>query len=154
MPLASVLMQRSIMLPFAVALAALACCFPTLAAVRGKKVEEDRAGEEATTGLLEDAGGEHGAPINIATARPRTTVPNTIKGALRYLRQVDVNIFLVLLGHLICPVRQELVFQILIPYTSKRFNLPIAKVHSLPFSLSYLGILTLQRLASSFLLSP
>ena len=57
----------------------------------------------------------------------------TVRAAISYLRNeflravTDVNILLVLLGHFICPVRQELVFQILIPYTSKRFAMPIAK---------------------------
>ncbi|KAA8913859.1 major facilitator superfamily domain-containing protein [Sphaerosporella brunnea] len=117
MPMASVLMQKSIMLPFVIALTTLVCCFPVLAAIRAKKFKDDDEGEEAVTGLL---GGEAGD----ATGK---TYPKTFRGALRYLRQVDVNIYLVLLGHLICPVRQELVFQILIPYTSKRFDLPVSK---------------------------
>jgi hypothetical protein len=129
MPMASVLMQQSIMLPFAVALMALACCFPVLAATHGKKLEEEESGEESATGLLSADYGQN--PASAFATRPRS-----VKGALRYLRQVDVNILLVLLGHLICPVRQELVFQILIPYTSKRFELPIAKVEQ-SFSRSY-----------------
>jgi hypothetical protein len=134
MPMASMLMQQSLMLPFAVALMALTCCFPVLAAVHGKKIEEEETGEESATGLLSAEYEQNSA--SVIAAKPRS-----IKGALRYLRQLDVNILLVLLGHLICPVRQELVFQILIPYTSNRFELPIAKVAQ-PFSRSSVGIHT------------
>jgi len=135
MPVASLLMERSILLPFVFALLTLGACFPVLAAVRGVvwKQEEDshrpsreeEDGDGATAGLLNEVGEEH-------TILPKRTA-TTLTNAFRYLRYEffqaisDTNILLVLLGHFICPVRQELVFQILIPYTSKRFFLPISK---------------------------
>ncbi|KAF8543043.1 major facilitator superfamily domain-containing protein [Trichophaea hybrida] len=134
MPAASFLMERSILLPFALALLTLGACFPVLAAVPGVvlKQEEhshitrgDEDGDEAAAGLLDDVGEER------ATTIPKHTA-TTLTSTFRYLRDefskaiYDTNILLVLLGHFICPVRQELVFQILIPYTSKRFSLPIS----------------------------
>ena len=131
LPLASVLMAKSSMLPFAVALLSLGCCFPVLAMVKGRgaRARPGTPGGEAAAGLLEQTtAGEENAATTTAS-RPRT-----LRGILQYVATVVAGIdrptALVLLGHFICPVRQELVFQILIPYTSKRFGQPIAKVRS------------------------
>ena len=123
LPLASVLMVKSIMLPFAIALVSLGCCFPVLAMIQGKQAREHLVmpGDEAA-GLLETTTRQNNFAAAM-TARPKR--PRTLRGLLP---DVDTSTALVLLGHFICPVRQELVFQILIPYTSKRFKLPIAKV--------------------------
>lgn len=112
------------MLPFVVALVALGCCFPVLASVQAARSIEDTRDDddsEAAAGLL---GGSE------AVQKPVVT---TLRNTIIYLKNelshavTDSNILLVLLGHFICPVRQELVFQILIPYTSKRFTMPISK---------------------------
>lgn len=128
MPTASLLMSQSILLPFAVALAALGVCFPVLASVKGVarsrllgRIGEGEDRSNAATGLLDETASEQ---------RPAPSKRNLASGLHALYRDLSSpparNILLVLLGHFICPVRQELVFQIMIPYASSRFSLPIA----------------------------
>lgn len=130
MPLASFMMSQSILLPFAVALISLIACFPILVSIRGVKrptppSPRRSSSDEANTGLLDPSPNPERSEHPSA---PRTTIFTNLRTILAFLRPLLTNpsILLVLLGHFLCPVRQELLFQILIPYTSLRFSLPIA----------------------------
>ena len=129
MPMASLLMSHSILLPFAVSLIGLAVCFPVLASVKSvvgrnlslSRIGEGEDGSGTTTGLLDET---------ISEQRSAPNKGNFASGLHALYHGLSSpparNILLVLLGHFICPVRQELVFQIMIPYASSRFSLPIA----------------------------
>ncbi|KAI5855417.1 major facilitator superfamily domain-containing protein [Tricharina praecox] len=128
LPLASVLMQKSIMLPFVIALLSLGCCFPVLGMIKGRRAQGQlrTSGDEATAGLLETTTGEDNGVATTAGSKKPWTLRVLLQDLWKVVADIDASTALVLLGHFICPVRQELVFQILIPYTSKRFELPIA----------------------------
>ncbi|KAI5814483.1 major facilitator superfamily domain-containing protein [Pyronema omphalodes] len=130
MPLAAFMMSQSILLPFAVALISLTFCFPILRVIRGVKptipaLLQRSSSDEATVGLLDSSPDPERLELSSAL---QSTIFTNLCTTLAFLRPILTNssILLVLLGHFLCPVRQELLFQILIPYTSHRFSLPIA----------------------------
>lgn len=148
LPLASVLMQKSIMLPFVIALLSLGCCFPVLGMIKGRRAQGQlrTSGDEATAGLLETTTGEDNGVATTAGSKKPWTLRVLLQDLWKVVADIDASTALVLLGHFICPVRQELVFQILIPYTSKRFELPIANVRPSPLRTFVLVTLTTHRL--------
>ncbi|KAI5806184.1 major facilitator superfamily domain-containing protein [Geopyxis carbonaria] len=137
-PVSAALVRVGALAPFWAALGALAAAAVVLAAIRAPKIGGhrggDRGGDEdgtAAEGLLADNG-------------PRKPAASWLSG----LRHTPRPVLLVLLGHLLCPVRQELVFQIMIPYASRVFSIPIPRAGLL------LSLVALSNLASTVLLLP
>lgn len=115
-------MARSVYYSFGVAITALLLCFPVLLAIRTWRPpsrSSDVDNSEAAAGLLSSQ--------DALLETPPTPISTGLLPALKArLSSLDRNILLVLLGHFICPTRQELLFQILIPYASKVYSLAIA----------------------------
>ncbi|TGZ76615.1 MFS general substrate transporter [Ascodesmis nigricans] len=133
-PLSAVLMSYSSLAPFSIALFSLILCLPVLSSI--------------PTRILPLSPHHPPSPTASPLLRPTTPPIPSEPTSPPFYHSLTRNLALLLLLHLLCPTRQELTFQILIPYTSLTFSLPI------PTAGLLLSLIALSNLVSILLLLP